>query len=50
MCAQSTAKRRRKQACQDKRYAAKSSMSASKREWLRKRAASQGRSFGYQGK
>lgn len=47
---QSVAKRRRKQARQDTRYAPKQSMSAAKREWLRKKAASQGRSYGYSGK
>ena len=35
---------------QDKRYAPKQSMSSAKREWLRKKAAAQGRSFGFTGK
>ena len=47
---QSTAKRRRKQARQDKRYTPKQSMSSAKREWLRKKAAAQGRSFGFSSK
>lgn len=50
MCAQSTAKRRRKMAKMDKRYAPKAGISASKKDWLRKKAMAAGRSFGFQSK
>ena len=46
---QSTAKRR-KQAKQDERCTPKQSMSSAKREGLPKKAAAQGRSFGFSSK
>ena len=46
---QSTAKRRRKQAKQDARYAPKASMSSERILWKKQQAAKKGRSYGYQG-
>lgn len=47
---QSIAKRRRKQAKQDARYAPKTGMSAERILWKKQQAANKGRSYGYSSK